>query len=123
MPADGRQHAPATARNREPILAVLRRHLPAAGTVLEIAAGTGEHAAYFTPHLPGVHWLATDAAPEALASIDAWRTAADCTQLLAPIALDVLATPWPVERTPPTPPIAAMQAQLDRLSKPDPDKQ
>ena len=42
--ADTRQYAPATARNRAPILAVLERILPASSLVLEIASGTGEHA-------------------------------------------------------------------------------
>ena len=43
---DGALTAPAAARNRDPILAVLRDVLPKAGTVLEIASGTGEHAGY-----------------------------------------------------------------------------
>ena len=34
-------------RNREPILAVLRRVLPSSGRVLEIGSGTGQHAVYF----------------------------------------------------------------------------
>ena len=58
---DARLHAPATARNREPILAVLRRVLPATGTVLEIASGTGEHAAYCAPRFPGLAWQPSDA--------------------------------------------------------------
>ena len=47
-----RRSALATGRNREPIFEVLRRALPPAGLVLEIACGTGEHAASFAPRLP-----------------------------------------------------------------------
>ena len=90
--------SPAVARNRDPILAVLRRHLPAHGTVLEIASGTGEHAAYFAPQYPRLVWQPTDLDPEALASIEAHRAAADAPNLRAPIALDVTAPAWPVTR-------------------------
>jgi SAM-dependent methyltransferase len=92
------QLSPAVARNRDPILAVLRRHLPAQGTVLEIAAGTGEHAAYFAPHFARLTWQPTDVDPDALASIEAHRAAADVPNLRAPIALDVMAPAWPIER-------------------------
>jgi len=92
------QLSPAVARNRDPILSVLRRHLPAQGTVLEIAAGTGEHAAYFAPHFPHLTWQPTDVDADALASIEAHRAAADVPNLRAPIALDVMAPAWPIER-------------------------
>jgi SAM-dependent methyltransferase len=90
------QLSPAVARNRDPILAVLRRHLPAQGTVLEIASGTGEHAAYFATRLPHLTWQPTDADPDALASITAHRAGANAPNLLAPIELDVTAPAWPV---------------------------
>ena len=90
--------SPAVARNRDPILAVLRRHLPAQGTVLEIASGTGEHAAYFAPQFPRLVWQPTDLDPEALASIEAHCAAANAPNLRAPIALDVTAAAWPVTR-------------------------
>jgi SAM-dependent methyltransferase len=90
--------SPAVARNRDPILAVLRRHLPGKGTVLEIASGTGEHAAYFAPQFPDLTWQPTDIDPDALASIEAHRAAVNAPNLRAPIELDVTAPQWPVER-------------------------
>jgi SAM-dependent methyltransferase len=88
--------SPAVARNRDPILAVLRRILPDRGTVLEIASGTGEHAAYFAAQLPALIWQPSDVDPEALASIEAHRAAANAPNLRAPVMLDVTAPAWPV---------------------------
>ena len=93
-----KQHAPATARNREPIREVLARHLPERGLVLEIASGTGEHAAYFATHLPHLTWQPTDTDPDALASIAAHRATANAPNLRAPIEIDVTAPVWPVTR-------------------------
>ena len=88
--------SPATARNRDHILEVLREHLPATGLVLEIAAGAGEHALYMATHLPGLTWQPTDPDPQALASIAAWRETGP-PGLLAPLELDA-ARPdsWPI---------------------------
>lgn len=91
---DARRFEPATARNREPILAVLKRVLPAAGTVLEIASGTGEHAAYFARHFPALAWQPSDADPDNLASIAAWAAASGAANLRPPLALDVGAADW-----------------------------
>lgn len=85
-------------RNREPILNVLRRVLPPRGLVLEVASGSGEHAAYFAQHLPGLAWQPTDWDAMALASIAAHRAAAGLANLLAPLCLDVTSGQWPVER-------------------------
>lgn len=90
--------APATARNREPILAVLRDWLPATGEVLEVASGSGEHAVWFAERLPGLTWRPSDRAPDALASIAAWRDEAGLANLAAPVRLDASAVEWPVER-------------------------
>lgn len=89
MPA----HSPAAERNRGPILAELLRRLPATGTALEIAAGTGQHAAHFAAALPGWTWQPTDGDAAALPSIDAW-----CRGLpnVRPARqLDVQAAAWP----------------------------
>ncbi|WP_254721916.1 DUF938 domain-containing protein [Kovacikia minuta] len=71
--SDARQYAPATERNREPILEVLQRVLPPQGTVLEISSGTGEHAVFFASHLYPRKWIPSDPNPIARASIAAWR--------------------------------------------------
>jgi hypothetical protein len=91
-----RQWAPAAERNREPILAVLREVLPAHGTVLEIASGTGQHAVHFAAALPALVWQPSDADPAARASIAAWAEQAALPNLHAPLALDVCATRWPL---------------------------
>jgi SAM-dependent methyltransferase len=94
---DARRHAPATLRNREPILAVLRRALPSRGTVLEIASGSGEHAAHFAAALPALRWQPSDFDEGALASIVAH--AADAPpNLLPPLRLDAASWPWPIAR-------------------------
>lgn len=95
---DAKHHAPATARNRDPIRDVLARELPPGGTVLEIASGSGEHAIYFAGAFPGLIWQPSDAAEAALASIAAWRAEAQLPNLCPPIALDVTAETWPVDR-------------------------
>ncbi|HEY6965347.1 MAG TPA: DUF938 domain-containing protein [Erythrobacter sp.] len=92
-----KQHAPATLRNREPIAAVLAQELPARGTLLEIAAGTGEHAVFFAERFPALDWLPTDPSPEALASIAGYRDEYGGTNLAAPLLLDAAAPEtWPV---------------------------
>jgi SAM-dependent methyltransferase len=91
------REAPAVARNRQPILDVLRGLLPKPAVVLEIASGTGEHALWFSRHLPAVTWQPTDRDDDALASIAAWRATGNLPNLLAPLPLDVSsADPWPV---------------------------
>jgi len=89
---------PHVARNREPILAVLRRVLPPRGLVLEIASGSGEHAAYFAKSLPALTWQPTDPDLRALRSIAAYRADAGTANLLAPLHLDVTAALWPLAR-------------------------
>jgi hypothetical protein len=92
---DARQFSAAAERNRQPILDVLRRVLPARGTALEIAAGSGQHAAHFAAQLPQWTWLASDSDHGALATIEAWRAQAKLANLLPPLKLDVLAPEWP----------------------------
>ena len=97
-PDDGRRFSPSTARNRDPILGVLKEALPASGLVLEIASGAGEHAVHFAAHLPTLEWQPSDADPDALGSIAAWRAATALPNLRAPVTLDVALEPWPIAR-------------------------
>ncbi|MGZ3422035.1 MAG: DUF938 domain-containing protein [Polyangiales bacterium] len=91
---DLRRHAPATHRNREPIFAVLSRVLPAGGHVLEIASGSGEHAAYFASRLPAVTWQPSDVDLESRASIDAHCEG--IANVRPALELDVRREPWPI---------------------------
>jgi SAM-dependent methyltransferase len=95
---DPRLYRPHVARNRDPILAVLSRVLPARGLVLEVASGSGEHAAYFAQAPPSLSWQPTDPDAEALASIAAHRAAGGAPNLLPPLRLDVTSDRWPLER-------------------------
>ncbi|PWC28464.1 DUF938 domain-containing protein [Teichococcus aestuarii] len=98
MSEDPRISSPAALRNRDPILAVLRRHLPPAGLLLEIASGGGEHAVHFAAHLPGWTVQPTDPTPEARASLAARLAETGLPNLRPPLALDVRAPDWPVTR-------------------------
>lgn len=91
-----KRHAPATDRNREPIARVLREELPASGTVLEIASGTGEHAVHFARAFPALVWQPSDAVPAALASINAWRVEEGPPNLLPPLTIDATEPRWPL---------------------------
>ena len=95
---DTRRFAPATVRNRGPILAILRQELPESGLVLEVASGTGEHAVQFARALPGLVWQPSDPSPDALRSIAAWSAAEGLENVLPPIALDAAAPAWPIAR-------------------------
>ena len=94
--SDRRRSAPAALRNREPIAEVLREWLPASGTVLEVASGTGEHAVWFAERFPNLVWQPSDIHPDALASIAAWADASGLPNLRMPIVIDAGAEGWPV---------------------------
>lgn len=91
-----RLFAPATERNRDPILSVLRRILPPQGLVLELASGTGEHITYFAKNLPALRWQPSDPDPDHRLSVAAWAVERGVTSVQPPLALDVRATPWPL---------------------------
>jgi hypothetical protein len=98
IPIDPRRFAPATERNRGPILALLTRVLPPAGRVLEIASGTGEHAVFFSRHLPHLTWQPTDPDAAARASIVAWTAETALPNIADPLALDASQPNWPIDR-------------------------
>ena len=93
---DHRLQAPATERNREPILNVLRGILPASGLVLEIASGSGQHAVYFAEHFPRLTFQPSDPDASALQSIPAWTRDAGVTNVLPPVMLDASSNDWPI---------------------------
>jgi len=94
---DNRLYRPATQRNREPILEVLRDVLPATGLVLEVGSGSGEHAVFFAGHFPGIDWQPTDPAEEARVSIAAWIAVEGASNVRPPLDLDVMREDWPVD--------------------------
>jgi len=98
MTADNRTaaRAPAAERNKEPILQVLRRALPAEGRVLELASGTGQHVVHFAQALPRLLWQPSDPDPAARRSIAAWIEREALDNVLPPLDLDVHQRSWPV---------------------------
>ncbi|WP_447931371.1 DUF938 domain-containing protein [Sphingopyxis fribergensis] len=93
-----KRHAPATLRNRDAIAAVLADWLPATGTALEIASGSGEHAVHFAAAFPHLDWQPSDPDPAGLTSIAAYRAEAGLANLAPPVALDAASADWPVDR-------------------------
>ncbi len=119
----------ASANNWQPILAVLRQHLPARGRVLEIGSGTGQHAVSFGTALPDLTWQTSDL-PENHWGIERWIAEAGLGNVLPPLALDVRAEPWPDVATDAVfsantahimgwPAVEAMFAGVGRLLQPD----
>jgi SAM-dependent methyltransferase len=92
-----RRTAPAAERNKEPILAVLKRVLPARGLVLEIASGTGQHVVHFAKALPALAWQPSEFEAGMLPSIADWIDAERLSNVRASLVLDV-GQPWPIER-------------------------
>ncbi len=93
-----KQHWPAPERNKEPILSVLRRVLPAEGLLLEIASGSGQHAAFFAHELPALTFQPSDMDDENLASIAAWVAESKAPNLRAPLRIDVTQADWDIAR-------------------------
>ena len=92
MNSDARRHSPAAERNRDPIAHELQRLLPPKGLALEIASGTGQHAAFFATALPAWRWLPSDGDARSMASIGVWCEG--LANVLPPIHLDVMKPAW-----------------------------
>lgn len=82
-------------RNREPILHVIKHWFITPGAVLEIGAGTGQHAVYFATNLPHLTWTATDR-EENLDGIRLWIDEAALPNVRGPVRLNVSDERWPV---------------------------
>jgi len=93
-----KRSSPSTARNKEPIAAVLAELLPAHGLVLEVAGRAGEHAVFLAGRYPELDWQPSDPDPDALASIHAHAAEAQLRNLHPPLVLDAGAETWPVTR-------------------------
>lgn len=91
---DGRLYAPSSERNAAPILALLKHHGPTEGRALELAAGTGQHAAHFASALPELQWQPTEIDPTRRQSIDSWAKTVDAPNLLPAIEVDATAPGW-----------------------------
>jgi SAM-dependent methyltransferase len=88
-------HSPAADRNKEPILQLLREILGERGSALEIASGTGQHAAWFAAGLPGWRWQPTEADAGMLQFIRERVAQSGLPNVLPPLQLDVTAGEWP----------------------------
>ncbi len=90
-------------RNKQPIVAQLSRLFNRPGLLLEVASGTGQHAAYFAEQLPHLRVQPTDLDPEHLQTLrlraELFSEArGDASRLLPPLQLDASAPEWPIER-------------------------
>lgn len=92
-----KRSAPAVARNREPLLDVLRQVLPPSGTLLEVGSGTGEHCVFFAAALPRLVFVPSDLDEANLASIEAWRVDSGLANVLPARRLDVSSEDWELE--------------------------
>ena len=86
--ADEKPHAPAAARNREPILAVLRGHFADRRRVPQVGSRTRQHPVHFAAAPPHLVWQASDVA-EGLPGIRRWLADAALPNTPPPLPVDV----------------------------------
>ncbi|WP_028312570.1 MULTISPECIES: DUF938 domain-containing protein [Derxia] len=87
-PPVDKPYAPSCDRNREVILAVLAEHFADRKAVLEMGAGTGQHAVFFAAGLPHLTWQASERASE-LPGLRLWLDEAALANAPAPVEWDV----------------------------------
>lgn len=95
-PMDVGETAPSAERNKQPILEVLARVLPASGLVLEIGSGTGQHVVHFAKALPRLVFQPSEMDEARHPSIEAWIRHEGLQNVRPPLAFDVTRLPWPV---------------------------
>lgn len=88
-------YSEACEQNKQPILTVLREIFTESGLILEIGAGTGQHAIHFSRKLPHLDWQPTDQAPY-LPGIQLWIAEVNLPNLRQPLALDTCSESWPI---------------------------
>lgn len=103
-----KKYAPATDRNKKPILAALKSCLPDHGTILEIASGSGQHATYFIKNLPNHYWQPSDPDAESRNSICAWWWEVQLNNILPPLNINTQDDIWSVEKIGTPLPITSM---------------
>ncbi len=91
--------SPAAERNKDPILTILEAVLPASGSVLEIASGTGQHVCFFAAAFPGLHWQPTEPDAPHRDAIATRIRESGLTNIADPVALDVHEPRWPVDES------------------------
>ena len=93
--ATEKPYSPASERNRDPILEVLRAHFAQVREVLEIGSGTGQHAVHFAAAMPWLSWQCSDRA-DYLQGIGMWLDEAALPNTPPSLELDVAQGSWPV---------------------------
>jgi len=90
---------PAAERNKQPILEELQQLIPEGhGTILEVAAGTGQHALHFAAHFPGYDYYVSDCDPEHLLTLRQRLRTSQAKNLLGPLYLDTTQPNWPLSQ-------------------------
>ncbi|MBK8010509.1 MAG: DUF938 domain-containing protein [Deltaproteobacteria bacterium] len=92
-----KRHSPSAERNKGPIGDVLGHVLSASGRALEVASGSGQHVVELARRFPSWSWQPTDPDPDAIASIEAYRTESEHLNIRPALRLDVCVEPWPVD--------------------------
>lgn len=89
-----KRFAPGWEHHRDALLGVLAKELRAPATVLEVGAGTGQHAAYFAANMPSIMWIPSEVDSGLVDSIAAWRAEAALPNLRSPLTIDTREGDW-----------------------------